>query len=328
MTSARLAVDIGGTFTDLALEQRGRRCHAKLLTTPAAPEQGVLTGVAPSSARPGWRRGDIGLVVHGTTLATNAIIERKGARTALVTTQGFRDVLAIGNESRYDQYDLQIGLPEPLVPRYLRCRCRSGWTPTAACCCRWTRRRCARWSRRCARTASSPSRSASCTPTSTRRTSSARGAILAEALPGVPSACPPTCRREMREWERFSTTAANAYVQPLMAGLPAPAGGRAARRWAAGAAVPDAVRRRADHGGDRLPLPDPPGGERAGRRRDLRRRHRPRSGLDRVLSLRHGRHHGQDLPDRRLRAADRAHVRGRPRRPLQEGVAACRCASR
>ena len=59
-------------------------------------------------------------MIHGTTLATNAVIERKGARTALLTTQGFRDVIAMGNESRYDQYDLNIVLPEPLVPRHLR----------------------------------------------------------------------------------------------------------------------------------------------------------------------------------------------------------------
>ena len=63
---------------------------------------------------------EIGIVIHGTTLATNAIIERKGARTALITTQGFRDVIAMGNESRYDQYDLNIVLPEPLVPRHSR----------------------------------------------------------------------------------------------------------------------------------------------------------------------------------------------------------------
>src|SRR5487761_2624129 len=109
--SARLAVDIGGTFTDLALEHAGRMHTAKVLTTPAAPEQAVLAGLAPA---------EVAIVVHGTTLATNAIIERKGARTALITTEGFRDVIAMGNESRYDQYDLNIVLPEPLVPRYLR----------------------------------------------------------------------------------------------------------------------------------------------------------------------------------------------------------------
>ncbi len=120
MTLARLAVDIGGTFTDLALEAGGRRVTAKTLTTPAAPERGVLTGVAQVLASAGLQPADVGILIHGTTLATNAIIERKGAVTALVTTAGFRDVLAMGNESRYDQYNLNIQLPEPLVPRYLR----------------------------------------------------------------------------------------------------------------------------------------------------------------------------------------------------------------
>ena len=116
--SARLAVDIGGTFTDLALEmgaleQGGRRVTAKVLTTPEAPERGVMAGVRAILAQAGIGPGDVAILIHGTTLATNAIIERKGARTALVTTQGFRDVLAMGNESRYDQYDLDIVLPEP-----------------------------------------------------------------------------------------------------------------------------------------------------------------------------------------------------------------------
>src|SRR5215469_3065867 len=121
MTSApRLAVDIGGTFTDLVLEHAGERTTAKVLTTPSAPERGVMTGVELILGKAGLAPADIALVIHGTTLATNAVIERKGARTALITTDGFRDVLALGNESRYDQYDLNIVLPEPLVPRHLR----------------------------------------------------------------------------------------------------------------------------------------------------------------------------------------------------------------
>ena len=120
MPSARLAVDIGGTFTDLALEHDGRRFTIKVLTTSAAPEQGVMAGVRDILQTSGVAAADIGIVIHGTTLATNAVIERKGARTALLTTQGFRDVIAMGNESRYDQYDLNIVLPEPLVPRHLR----------------------------------------------------------------------------------------------------------------------------------------------------------------------------------------------------------------
>ena len=120
MASARLAVDIGGTFTDLALEHGGKRTTVKVLTTPSAPEQGVMAGVQAVLQAAGVAPADIAIVIHGTTLATNAIIERKGAKTALVTTQGFRDVLAMRNESRYDQYDLNIVLPEPLVPRHLR----------------------------------------------------------------------------------------------------------------------------------------------------------------------------------------------------------------
>ena len=120
MPSARLAVVIGGTFTDLALEQDGRRFTSKVLTTQSAPEQGVLRGIRDILQSSGVAAVDIGIVIHGTTLATNAVIERKSARTALLTTQGFRDVIAMGNESRYDQYDLNIVLPEPLIPRHLR----------------------------------------------------------------------------------------------------------------------------------------------------------------------------------------------------------------
>src|SRR5579875_3216909 len=120
MQLARLAVDIGGTFTDLALERGGARWTTKVLTTQAAPERAVLEGTHTVLAQAGVSPADVSVVVHATTLATNAVIERKGARTALLTTEGFRDVLAMGNESRYDQYDLNIQLPEPLVPRYLR----------------------------------------------------------------------------------------------------------------------------------------------------------------------------------------------------------------
>jgi N-methylhydantoinase A len=116
---ARIAVDIGGTFTDLVLLQDGRQvATAKVLTTPGdasvAVEAGIgrlLEHVAPE---------DVTEVVHGTTLASNALIERKGATTALVTTKGFRDVMTIRRELRYDLYDLFLEMPDPLVPRRLR----------------------------------------------------------------------------------------------------------------------------------------------------------------------------------------------------------------
>ena len=117
---ARLAVDIGGTFTDLALEWAGGRRSVKVLTTPRAPEEGVLTGVEEILALAGLKPSDLSLIIHGTTLATNAIIERKGARTALVCTDGFRDSIEIAFEHRFEQYDIFMQKPPPLVARELR----------------------------------------------------------------------------------------------------------------------------------------------------------------------------------------------------------------
>ena len=119
-TRPRIAVDIGGTFTDVVLEHGALRFTSKVLTTTRAPDQAVLTGVGDVLAASGIAVPDVALVVHGTTLATNAILERKGACTALVTTAGFRDVLEIGYESRHDQYDVLIDKPVALVPRSRR----------------------------------------------------------------------------------------------------------------------------------------------------------------------------------------------------------------
>ena len=116
----RLAVDIGGTFTDVVVETGGAQYAAKVLTTAEAPEKGVIEGITALLGEIGLSPGDLGLMVHGTTLATNAIIERKGAITALITTDGFRDVLDIADEGRYDQYDIYLDKPRPLVPRHLR----------------------------------------------------------------------------------------------------------------------------------------------------------------------------------------------------------------
>jgi N-methylhydantoinase A len=116
-STARIAVDIGGTFTDVVLETGGRRYSTKVLTTPTAPDDAVIAGTREVLAAAGTAPGDVALVIHGTTLATNAILERKGAPTALLTTAGFRDVLEIGYESRHDQYDIFIDKPVPLVPR-------------------------------------------------------------------------------------------------------------------------------------------------------------------------------------------------------------------
>ncbi len=217
MHPARLAVDIGGTFTDLALERGDRLVTRKVLTTPAAPEQGVLAGIAAILGEAGLAPGDIGLVVHGTTLATNAIIERKGARTALITTQGFRDVLAMGNESRYDQYDLNIVLPEPLVPRYLRLpvpeRLDNEGNVLLPLDEAAVRALVPVLQREAVESVAVGFLHSFVNPAHEQRVRD----ILAAALPDLPVSLSSDVSPEMREWERFSTAAANAYVQPLMA---------------------------------------------------------------------------------------------------------------
>jgi hypothetical protein len=118
--SIRLAVDIGGTFTDVVVETPSARVSTKVLTTKSAPEDGVLDGMLRALALTSLQPPQIGLIVHGTTLATNAIIERKGAATALITIRGFRDSIGMAQENRFEQYDIFIEKPEPLVPRDLR----------------------------------------------------------------------------------------------------------------------------------------------------------------------------------------------------------------
>jgi N-methylhydantoinase A len=120
--SHRLGADIGGTFTDLVLvdDAGGLFRVGKVLTTPAAPAEAVIEGTVKVLGEAGVDPGDVATVIHGTTLFTNALIERKGARTALITTRGFRDAVEIGREHRYDMYDLMIEKPRPLAPRHLR----------------------------------------------------------------------------------------------------------------------------------------------------------------------------------------------------------------
>ena len=120
----RLAVDVGGTFTDVALElgagAGGGVVTAKVLTTPHAPEVGVVAAVREAVREAGIEPGEVDLLIHGTTLATNALIERTGAKTALLVTEGFRDSLEMALENRFEQYDISIDRPAPLVPRHLR----------------------------------------------------------------------------------------------------------------------------------------------------------------------------------------------------------------
>lgn len=214
--AARLAVDIGGTFTDVVLERGGRRWTSKVLTTPSAPERGVLEGLGQALAGADIKPAEIAIVIHGTTLATNAVIERKGARTALITTGGFRDVLAMGNESRYDQYDLNITLPEPLVPRHLRLpvpeRLDNEGHVLQPLDEAALRTLVPYLQRERVESLAVGFLHAFVNPAHEQRARS----ILLQLLPDIPVSLSSDVSPEIREWERFSTTVANAYVQPLM----------------------------------------------------------------------------------------------------------------
>jgi N-methylhydantoinase A len=122
VSSILLGVDVGGTFTDFVLidQSTGRFSVGKRLTTPEDPGLAFVAGAREMLAAAGRSLGEVAKVVHGTTLVTNMLIERKGARTCLITTTGFRDVLEIGRQFRYDVYDLGLENPEPLIPRNLR----------------------------------------------------------------------------------------------------------------------------------------------------------------------------------------------------------------
>jgi N-methylhydantoinase A len=218
MTSdARVGVDIGGTFTDLVLLRSGKVVAVgKTLTTPQDPSEGVVHGLEEVLRRSDTPPRDIVELVHGTTLVANALIERKGASTLLITTRGFRDALAMRREHRYDIYDLALELPEPLVPRRLR------WEVSERVLVDGTVLRPldpddVRVLARRARRERIESIAVSFLH-SYRHPQHERLAqeILAEELPGLPVSISSDMVSEPGEYVRTSTVAANAYVRPLM----------------------------------------------------------------------------------------------------------------
>jgi N-methylhydantoinase A len=216
---ARLGVDIGGTFTDLVVvdEATGSARVGKVLTNPKDVAHGVEEGIHALLNEAGVRPGEVRAVVHGTTLATNALIERKGAKTALITTEGFRDALEIGREGRYDMYDLFIDPPPPLVPRHLRRevpeRLLADGSVARALHEGAARRALAELAREGVEAL------AICLLHAyVNAAHEARLAALArEAIPGAFVSCSSEVVPEIREYERASTTCANVYVAPLMA---------------------------------------------------------------------------------------------------------------
>ena len=215
--SARLSVDIGGTFTDVALDLGGRLFTRKVLTTPQAPEQGVMDAVRAVLPEAGIAAENLDFIVHGTTLATNTIIERKGAKTALIVTEGFRDSVEMGYEHRFDQYDINIDKPRPLVPRYLRLpvteRCNARGEVLVALDDGTVRDLIPVLRENAVESVAIVLLHAYVNLAHERRVAD----ILRSELPDLwitlsSEVCP-----EIREYERMSTASANAYVQPLMA---------------------------------------------------------------------------------------------------------------
>ncbi len=214
----RLAVDIGGTFTDLVLETPAGTHSHKLLTSADAPERAVLEGTTALLAAAGVAPAAIGLVLHGTTLATNALIERKGARTALLTTQGFRDSVEIAYEHRFAQYDLTMERPAPLAPRALRYTVPERIAADGGVLLQLDEaglHAVADKARADRVTALAICFLHSFTNDSHERRAAS---ILEPLLPEVSISLSCEVCPEVREYDRMSTTLANAYVRPLMDG--------------------------------------------------------------------------------------------------------------
>lgn len=219
MTSSptiRLGLDIGGTFTDVALEIGERRFTAKTLTTPGAPEQGVLAALNLVTQAAGVVPRQVGLIIHGTTLATNAVIERKGAKTALLTTEGFRDVVEIRHENRFEQYDVNIDLPPPLVPRRLRFPVHERIDAQGNVLVPLDEAGLARTVDQLiaigVEAVAVGFLHSFTNADHERRT----GEAIVRRLPGMAVTLSSDVSPEMREYERFSTACANAYIAPLM----------------------------------------------------------------------------------------------------------------
>lgn len=214
----RVAVDVGGTFTDIVLLRGERKHTVKVLTTPAAPEQAVFDGVAEVLQQAGAAWADVDLLILGTTLATNALIERKGAPTALLTTHGFRDLVEIGLEDRFAQYDVFLDKPAPLVPRHWRHGVVERTDAAGRVVTPLDEAQVAVLARQLV--ADGIESVAVCflhgyaNPVHERRVRE----LLREHAPQLWVSLASDVCPEIREYERLSTVSANAYVQPQVAG--------------------------------------------------------------------------------------------------------------
>ena len=216
--SIRVGIDIGGTFTDLQVldERTGAGGSVKVPTTPEDPSVGLLAGLAEAAARFGFALADIGLLLHGTTIATNAVLERKLARGVLVTTAGFRDVLEIGRHARTDVYGLRPHKEAPLIPRARRLgvaeRVRADGVVEVALTEAALRDMAAAVAALGAETVAVTLLNANANPAHEQ---AIRGHLLA-AYPSLPVSVSSEVSPEIREYERTSTTVLNALLVPVV----------------------------------------------------------------------------------------------------------------
>lgn len=213
----RLGVDIGGTFTDVVLEVSGRAFSTKVLTTYSAPEEAILEGMHRVCSIAGIAPSEIDQIIHGTTLATNALIERRGAKTALITTEGFRDVIEMRTESRFEQYDLNLRLPEPLLPRQRRYVLRERVAASGEVLIPLDRAEVEALADRLQEAGYESIAVGFLHSYQNDAHERLVHEVLAQWLPDVSVSLSSEVSPQMREYERFNTTIANAYIKPLMA---------------------------------------------------------------------------------------------------------------
>jgi len=215
-TSIRMGVDIGGTFTDVVLEVGAQQYSSKVLTTYLAPEDAIITGLKQVCDQADIKPASIQQIIHGTTLATNALIERRGARTAFITTHGFRDVIEMRSESRFEQYDLNLTLPEPLLPRQQRYTVKERIGASGDVLIPLQR---SEVEALVEQIESAGYESIAVGLMHSYLNDSHEKMVrevLAEKMPGVSVSLSSEVSPQMREYERFNTVVANAYIKPMM----------------------------------------------------------------------------------------------------------------
>jgi N-methylhydantoinase A len=212
-----LGIDIGGTFTDIVVydHDSGRQWSRKVLTTHEDPARAVAAGVAALLAEGRLGPEHFTRVVHATTLFTNALIERKGAVTGLITTAGFRDTLEIGRERKYELYDLHIAKPEPLVPRSLRLEVAERSRADGGIERRLDTKQLESRVRALAQAGVESIAVVFLHAYANPRHEAQAARLIAKRYPKIAVTTSHEVAPEIREYERASTTAANAYIKPL-----------------------------------------------------------------------------------------------------------------